>query len=186
LLFGICLNKIGKTDWLPLLCTFICKQSGMTSIRNSTYWSFIILLVSLFALATSSAKAQTSGSIRGRVTTTDGEPVEAVSVGVQGQTFGSITDSQGSFTISNVPAGSYTVAVSAVGLKAAQQSVTVTAGQRTTLDFRLTESAAELQEVIVQGARTNKFNRSSSVDVAKMPLKNLETRRCTPQWARNC
>jgi iron complex outermembrane receptor protein len=146
----------------------------MTSIRNSTYWSFIILLVSLFALATSSAEAQSNGSIRGRVTTTDGEPVEAVSVGVQGQTFGSITDSQGSFTISNVPAGSYTVAVSAVGLKAAQQSATVTAGQRTILDFRLVESAAQLQEVIVQGARTNKFNRSSSEYVSKMPLSNLE------------
>ncbi|MDO7848740.1 TonB-dependent receptor [Hymenobacter sp. M29] len=125
-------------------------------------------------MANSSAQAQTTGSIRGRVTTTDGEPVEAVSVGLQGQAFGNITDSQGHFTISNVPAGSYTVAVSAVGLKAAQQSVTVTAGQRTTLDFRLVESAAELKEVIVQGARTNKFNRPSSEYVGKMPLRNLE------------
>jgi iron complex outermembrane receptor protein len=108
------------------------------------------------------------------VTTTDGEAVEAVSVGVQGQTFGSITDSQGRFTINNVPEGSYTVAVSAVGLKSAQQTVTVTSGQRATLDFRLAESAAELQEVIVQGARTNKFNRPSSEYVGKMPLKNLE------------
>ncbi|MFD2719130.1 TonB-dependent receptor domain-containing protein [Hymenobacter monticola] len=130
--------------------------------------------MSLFAFANGSAQAQATGSIRGRVTTTDGEPVEAVSVGVQGQTFGSITDSQGNFTIGNVPVGSYTVAVSAVGLKPAQQPVTVTAGQRSTLDFRLAESAAELQEVIVQGARTNKFSRTSSVDVAKMPLKNLE------------
>ena len=157
-----------------MLCTFICKQLGMTNSRPSASWPFLILLVSLFTLVSNSTQAQTTGSIRGRVTTTDGEPVEAVSVGVQGQTFGSITNSQGNFTINNVPAGSYTVAVSAVGLKSAQQSVTVTAGQRATLDFRLAESAAELQEVIVQGARTNKFNRSSSVDVAKMPLKNLE------------
>ncbi|MBR7721637.1 TonB-dependent receptor [Hymenobacter properus] len=125
-------------------------------------------------MANGVAQAQGTGSIRGRVTTTDGEPVEAVSVGVQGQTFGALTDSRGQFSIGNVPAGTYTVAVSAVGLKAAQQEVTVMAGQRATLDFRLTESAAELQEVIVQGARTNKFNRPSSEYVAKMPLKNLE------------
>jgi iron complex outermembrane receptor protein len=146
----------------------------MSTPRLLSFQRFIILLVSLFALLHGAAQAQTTGSLRGRVTTTDGEPVEAVSVGLQGQTFGSITDSQGQFTINNVPAGSYTLAVSAVGLKSAQQTVTVTAGQRTTLDFRLAESAAELQEVVVQGARTNKFNRSSSVDVAKMPLQNLE------------
>ena len=139
----------------------------MTSIR------YLLFPLAVYATA-ATAQAQTTGSIRGHVTTTDGEPVEAVSVGVQGQTMGSITDSQGRFAINNVPAGSYTVMVSAVGLKPAQQTITVAAGQRTTLDFKLTESSAELQAVIVQGARINKFNRPSSDDAAKMPLKNLE------------
>ena len=114
------------------------------------------------------------GSIAGRVTTTDGGAAESVSVGVQGQPLGSITGSDGRYRIAAVPAGTYTVVVSFVGLKPAQQQVTVVAGERATLDFRLAESTAELQEVVVQGARTNKFSRPASVDVAKMPLKNLE------------
>ena len=118
--------------------------------------------------------AQATGSITGRVTTTDGDPAEAVSVGLEGQALGDITTDKGTYTIKGVPAGTYTIRVSSVGLKPAQQPVTVAAGQRVTLDFQLAESTAQLQEVLVRGARTNKFNRVSSDDVAKMPLKNLE------------
>jgi iron complex outermembrane receptor protein len=134
------------------------------------------LLFLLFSLLLSALPgwAQQFGSIYGRVTTTDGDPAEAVSVGVQGQPMGDLTNAEGYYTIKAVPAGTYTLVVSFVGLKPAQQPVTVVAGQRTQADFRLAESTAELQEVVVQGARTNKFNRPSSEYVGKMPLKNLE------------
>ena len=139
-------------------------------MRLLPYLPFIFLFASLAF----PAWAQDAGSIRGRVTTTDGDPAEAVTVGVQGQSLGGLTDGQGQYLIPNVPAGTYTVAVSALGLKPAQQQVTVAAGARVTLNFRLAESTAQLQEVVVQGARTNKFNRPSSNDVGKMPLRNLE------------
>ncbi|MGI4759234.1 MAG: TonB-dependent receptor domain-containing protein [Janthinobacterium lividum] len=133
----------------------------------------LLLLFFLLGCLTS-AWAQATGSVAGRVTTTDGDPAEAVSVGLQGQALGSNTNDQGNYLIKNVPAGTYTLRVSSVGLKPEQQQVTVAPGQRVTIDFRLAESTAELQEVLVRGARANKFNRPSSVDVAKMPLKNLE------------
>lgn len=133
-----------------------------------------LLFLFLLTLSILPTWAQQVGSISGRVTTTDGDPAEAVSVGVQGLALGNITNGKGEYTITSVPAGDYTLIVSFVGLKPAQQPVTVVAGQRATADVRLAESTAELQEVIVQGARTNKFNRSSSEYVGKMPLKNLE------------
>ena len=132
---------------------------------------YLLLLLAICALP---ARAQPTGSISGRVTTTDGDAAESVSVGVQGQALGGITDGQGRYTIRAVPAGSYVVVVSAIGLKPAQQPVAVVAGQRAALDFRLDQSTAQLQEVVVQGARTNKFARPSSDYVGKMPLKNLE------------
>ena len=136
--------------------------------RHFSYLLFLLLS------GISSAWAQQTGSIAGRVTTTDGGAAESVSVGVQGQPLGSITDSDGRYRINVVPAGTYTLLVSFVGLKPTQQQVTVEAGQRATIDFRLAESTAELQEVIVQGARINKFARTNSEYVGKMPLKNLE------------
>jgi iron complex outermembrane receptor protein len=136
------------------------------------------LRYSLFPLivcaAAATAQAQTTGTITGRITNSNGGAVEAVSVGLQGQPKGDITDEQGRFRIRQVAAGQYTLVVSAVGLKAEQQTVTVTAGQAVTVNFALTESAAELKEVVVNGSSTNKFNRRTSVDVAKMPLSNLE------------
>jgi iron complex outermembrane receptor protein len=123
---------------------------------------------------TATAQAQTTGTIRGRIVNRSGGAVEAVSVGLQGQPQGDITDEQGRFQIRQVAAGQYTLVVSALGLKTEQQSVTVVAGQTATVNFSLAESAAELKEVVVNGGRTNKFSRTNSVDVAKMPLKNVE------------
>jgi len=134
-----------------------------------------LLLFPLAACAiTASAQAQTSGAVQGRITNSSGGAVEAVSVGLQGLPLGDITDEQGRFQIRRVAPGTYTLVVSAVGLKTEQQQVTVTAGQTTTLKVMLAESAAELKEVVVNGGRTNKFSRTNSVDVAKMPLKNVE------------
>ncbi|RYY09076.1 MAG: TonB-dependent receptor, partial [Cytophagaceae bacterium] len=133
------------------------------------------LLFPLAACAiTAPAQAQTTGVIQGRVTNSNGGAVEAVSVGLQGQPMGDITDEQGRFQIRGIAPGTYTLVVSAVGLKTEQQQVTVTAGQPTTVRVMLAESAAELKEVVVNGNRTNRFNRTSSEDVGKMPLKNLE------------
>jgi len=123
---------------------------------------------------TATAQAQTTGSIRGRITNRAGGAAEAVSVGLQGQPQGDITDEQGRFELRQVAPGQYTLVVSALGLKTEQQTVTVVAGQTATANFSLTESAAELKEVVVNGGRTNKFSRTNSVDVGKMPLKNVE------------
>jgi iron complex outermembrane receptor protein len=139
-------------------------------MNNARYLLFPLVVCA----AATTAQAQTTGTITGRITNRNGGAVEAVSVGLQGQTKGDITDEQGRFRIRQVAPGQYTLVVSAVGLKTEQQTVTVTAGQTATVNVALAESAAELKEVVVSGARTNKFNRSSSVDVAKMPLKNLE------------
>ena len=139
---------------------------------RSSYYHF--LLVVLLVAGTLPAWAQTTGTIRGRIITSTGGGAEAVSVGVQGQPQGDITDEQGRFQIRQVAPGQYTLVVSALGLKTEQQSVTVVAGQTATANFTLAESAAELKEVIVNGGRTNKFSRTNSDDVAKMPLKNVE------------
>ncbi|WP_254244116.1 TonB-dependent receptor [Hymenobacter sp. BRD128] len=123
---------------------------------------------------TASAQAQTTGTVQGRVINSGGGTVEAVSVGLQGQPVGDITDEQGRFQLRRVAPGTYTLVVSAVGLKTEEQQVTVTAGQTATIKVTLAESAAELKEVVVSGNRTNRFSRPNSVDVAKMPLKNVE------------
>jgi len=120
------------------------------------------------------AQAQQTAAIRGRVTTSDGSPAEAVTVGLKGRSQGAITNGQGEYVIERVRDGQYIVVISAVGLKGEEKAVTVSGGQATSVDFMLTENAQQLKEVVISGSRTNKFNRPNSVDVGKMPLSNLE------------
>ncbi|RZK11619.1 MAG: carboxypeptidase regulatory-like domain-containing protein, partial [Hymenobacter sp.] len=67
------------------------------------------LLFPLVVCATAAtAQAQTTGTINGRVTNSNGGAVEAVSVGLEGQPKGDITDEQGRFRIRQVAPGQYT------------------------------------------------------------------------------
>lgn len=123
---------------------------------------------------TLSAQAQQASAIRGRVTTSDGTPAEAVTVGLKGRSQGTITNSRGEYVLERVRPGEYTLVVSAIGLKGEEKTITVVAGQSTSADFSLAENAEQLKEVVVSGNRTNKFSRPTSVDVNKMPLNTLE------------
>ncbi|UPL47557.1 TonB-dependent receptor [Hymenobacter sublimis] len=131
-------------------------------------------LISTLSVCALSASAQQTGSIRGTITTADGRPAEAVTVGLKGRGQGAITNNQGQFVIERVRDGQYTVVVTAVGLKSEERAVTVSGGQSVSLDFTLTENAEQLREVVVNGARVNRFARKESIDVNKMPLSNLE------------
>jgi iron complex outermembrane receptor protein len=118
--------------------------------------------------------AQQLSSLKGNITTSDGNPAEGVTVSLKTKGQGAITNSKGDYLINRVKAGNYTVQVSAVGLKTAEKDITINSGESATLDFVLSENAAQLQEVIVSAGLTNRFARTSSDYVSKMPLKNLE------------
>ncbi|MFD1469975.1 TonB-dependent receptor domain-containing protein [Hymenobacter caeli] len=137
------------------------------------YWKNMGLAAALAVGTVAAAQAQ-QGAIRGRVTTSDGAPAEAVTVGLKGQGQGAITDEQGRYGLERVRDGSYTLVVSALGLQTAERPVTVRGGQAAAVDFVLTENAAQLAEVVVRANRVNRFARKASDYVGKMPLTNLE------------
>lgn len=98
--------------------------------------------VILAALAFSAGRpvlAQTaSGTVTGRVTLeATGDPVHGATVVVVGARRTSTTGDDGKFEIANVPAGTYEVLAQREHFAAARQSVTVTAGQPVTVEFKL-------------------------------------------------
>lgn len=91
-------------------------------------------------------QAQTR-EITGIVTSeTTGEPVVGAAVLVEGTTVGTATGANGEYTIS-VPAGATTLVVNYLGYEDASAQI----GTRTAIDFKLKESAAALDEVVVVG-----------------------------------
>jgi TonB-linked SusC/RagA family outer membrane protein len=102
-------------------------------------------------LVAPSLAAQT-GTIVGRVTNaTSGQPIPTAQVFIGDLDIGALTQQNGAYLLLNVPAGTRTVSVQRIGYRQATQDVTVAAGQTVTLDFRISEEALQLDEVIVTG-----------------------------------
>lgn len=128
----------------------------------------------LFIFLASTATAQQTAVITGKVLTAEGKPAEGISVKLKGRKMGDATNKNGEYKISNVAAGNYTIQVSAVGVSFQEKRISVSAGEELQQDFSLRETGARLQEVNISGGRRNKFVSRKSETVAKMPLKNLE------------
>jgi len=142
--------------------------SLLPSSRSASYIGLLFLLVFLSQIT----QAQTL--LRGRVTNATGTPLSGASIGVQGTGVGADTDNNGEYTLTLSQGGTYVVGVRLLGYLNQEHRVAVKAGETQTRNFILTPGDQQLDEVTVQGDRTNKFSRKSSEYVGKMPLSNLE------------
>lgn len=105
----------------------------------------------VIVLTAGSAYAQTA-TISGRVTEAQtGEGIPNANVLLLDTAFGVATSIDGSFTIPNVPAGTYTIRATHVAYIAQSQEVTVAAGESMTINFVLAEP--ELEGIFVTGYR---------------------------------
>ncbi|HYF03788.1 MAG TPA: carboxypeptidase-like regulatory domain-containing protein, partial [Patescibacteria group bacterium] len=112
----------------------------------------------IFALAVvSPALAQELGTITGKVTDAEtGELMRGATVQVEGTTKGAYSDVKGTFTVKNVPVGTYTIKVSYVGYTPRTVSgVVVTAGKTTTQNVSIKPEVSTTEEVVVTTSRAN-------------------------------
>jgi len=135
----------------------------------------LLMVAGLLGAAPDRAAAQAeSGSVEGVVRTADGAPAPGVNVSLEGTSRGGTTDEEGRYVISGVPAGTYTLVVSHVGLETRERDIEVTADARRTVSpITLRESTRTLEEVVV-AAGTQSYATEASEYVAKMPLQKLD------------
>ena len=110
--------------------------------------------------------------VRGRVTDSQGEPVPGVTVLVKGMQQGVITDIDGNYSLT-VPGSESVLVFSFVGMDTQE----VTVGNRTTIPVVLTETATDLDEIVVVGYGTmRKSDISGAVaSVSSKALENIAT-----------
>ncbi|HLO37127.1 MAG TPA: TonB-dependent receptor, partial [Lacibacter sp.] len=88
-------------------------------------------------------------SIKGVVTTVDGKAAEHVSIFLKELNKGAISLEDGSYRISNVPIGEYTIVASFTGLQTIEKKIKVSENEVLTTNFVLTENAKELNEIVI-------------------------------------
>lgn len=126
---------------------------------------FLALVAGLLGVA--GLSAQGTGTVTGRVVEgTTQEPLGGVTVSVVSGAADvgarqAVTNAEGRFTITGVPAGARTLRAARIGYGTVTRQVTVAAGQTATVDISIAQQAVLLEEVVAIGYGTR-----SSRDVA--------------------
>lgn len=115
------------------------------------------------------------GTITGRaVDSATSRPLGNVQVSVIGTRFGAATRDDGTYTITGVPAGSYTIRATFIGRAPQTRPITVVDGQTLSVDFALTTQAVQLEAIISTGYLTQS-TRNVTGSVANVTMENVQS-----------
>ena len=129
---------------------------------------FIILIFSSIELI-----AQT-GTVRGFVyEETSGEPAMFSNVVLEGTKIGGVTDANGFFNLSKVPAGQYKLVVTYIGFESKEEIIEVKADKILNNKFYLSESSIQLNTVQLSAER-QEAKTSVNTSVIKLTSKSLK------------
>ncbi len=120
-----------------------------------------------------------SGSIKGKVVTTSGNPVENANVLISGSNNGTTTDNNGNYVLQNISKGTYTLKVSSIGFKPDEINIQIKNGDVYNVKTIVLEELTEyLDEVILNGNGKNDF-------VVKQPSSSLRIKTETAKLPQN-
>ncbi|NLR80656.1 TonB-dependent receptor [Chitinophaga eiseniae] len=126
------------------------------------YFILSLILINLTVLAQ-------NGTVKGKITSADGQPAGFVTIGLKDTKKGALTDEEGQFIIKNVKPGNYVLVVSYTGTKTLHNNITVAADEVTALHLALEATSSQLNEIVVDGTRTRTINKKP-VSIGKLPV----------------
>ena len=126
----------------------------------------------------------TTGKITGVITdASTSAPIIGANVILKGTTMGAASDSEGNFTILNVPPGTYTVVISMIGYQQIQfEDVRVSIDLTTRLDATLKQTALDLGESVVVTAErklvlrdmTSSLSTIDADQISNLPVQQIQ------------
>ncbi|WP_104381130.1 TonB-dependent receptor domain-containing protein [Sphingobacterium sp. HMA12] len=134
-----------------------------------------IIIIGLVYFSQTSFAQTPKGSVSGRLTMVDSEPMASKAISLLEINKNTLTDQDGKYTFKDLDTGHYTIRIQLLGIKEIKIPVYITLQNKNVIvDYQLTEENVQaLQEVVVK-RKNNRFVQKESVYVARLPLKNLE------------
>lgn len=137
----------------------------LITIFNIVFFNTIFISVPLFS--------QANSIIRGSVVDiTNKEGLPFANVFLEGTSFGSSTDEDGLFRISNVPPGTYTLRVIYIGYKQQEKEISVESDQSLLFNFELEPEFVEGEEIVVT-AQAEGQKKAINEQLSSMMIKNV-------------
>lgn len=138
------------------------------------------LLSITFLMAIGAGASFAQGIVKGKVTdagTAEVLPSATVALTPSGspnaKKIGAISKKDGTYQISDVPAGSYQMRVTYVGYKAFTVTITVTAGEEIVKDVALQLDIKGLEEIVVTSVVSKRFKSEAEVSVSTVDAKEI-------------
>jgi len=114
----------------------------------------LFAVLSILLLASAATFAQT-GQLEGTIINAEeNSPLPGINVGVAGTTLGAATNTDGKFVIENIPVGSHTIKISAVGYEREERNITITEGETSSITVTLERDVLGINEVVVSATRS--------------------------------
>jgi iron complex outermembrane receptor protein len=140
-----------------------------------SYLGALLLMFCLFAVP-NHLFAQEKNTISGKVLDDSGVTVPGANVSLKGADKNTITDENGGFVFSNIPAGDYMIVATNVGYKTFEKKITLKEGESLEANLLLEGESQSLKEVVITGSSSPRSKLESSVAITTMGAKAIEDR----------
>ena len=132
------------------------------------------LILFVFIIFTSLELLAQTGTVRGFVyEETSGEPAMFSNVVLEGTKIGGVTDANGFFNLSKVPAGQYKLVVTYIGFESNEEIIEVKADKILDKKYYLSESSIQLNTVQLSAER-QEAKTSVNTSIIKLTSKSLK------------
>ncbi len=150
-------------------------RTSFLLFMNSKSMFYRLSALALLLMACTALFAQ--GTIRGFVKDEEtGQPVIFILVGLEGTAFGTQTDENGYYTLSKIPAGSYTLVINQFGFKEVREQIAIAGDKVVAKNYFLIKDDLVMNEVEISdkgSAQKNNVNISvesmRSKDIKRIP-----------------
>lgn len=132
---------------------------------------FLLTFITLFSVINMSA--QNTGSLKGTITTEQGEPIMGASVFVKGLSIGTTSDIDGTYLLEKIPNNTYFIQVSYVGYNTITKEIVI-ANPETVHNFVLKESSYMLEGVVVTSQKREQKNKDVPIAITSYGTDFLE------------
>jgi outer membrane receptor protein involved in Fe transport len=114
--------------------------------------------------------------VSGTVTGEQGEPIGFAQVVVEGTNLGAVTDADGTYTITGIPAGAQAIRTEFLGYRPASASVNVPSGGSASQDFTLVRDYLGMETIVATAQREPRIKLETSTAITTLQPQDIERR----------